>query len=132
MKWKHAVDSCLLRYAEYVPPGKAAPPQSGYARGFVTKNGRQLAIETQRSSETVNVWIENIALPVTGCRMLFYPSTKTRSSALTSVAPSLSGPNYRKPAFAAYKVYVTSEAELADLLDWYEAATEAHIARVPA
>lgn len=120
MKHGRAVEICLQRYAEYVGPGSTAPPKNGYARGFVTPSRRQLAIETQSDSETTNVWLQDVGQPQTDCRTVFYPVQKTRTSALSSVAPSLSGPGYKKPAFPAYKVYVTSEAELLTLLEWYE------------
>jgi 5-methylcytosine-specific restriction protein B len=85
----------------------------------VTSHGRQLAVETQGESETTNVWIEDVGPPITPCRFQLYAADKTRTSALSSVAPRLSGPGYSKPPQRAYKILVTKESELNGLLDWY-------------
>lgn len=102
----------------YFVPETGVTPKNGYAKGFVTPNGRQIAVETKGYESTV-IWIEDVGKPSLDVQCKFYPASKTRIGSLSSVAPKLTGPGYRKPSFAAYKVKVESEKQLEELINWY-------------
>lgn len=121
MNWRDVVKILDKRLARYVMES-GAEQNNKYATGYVLANGRQLAVETKSEGSQTNIWIEDVGPPQVPCRVELYPKNKTRISSLSSVAPRLSGPGYRKPPRDAYKVVVASDIELEALLSWYSSA----------
>ena len=118
MHWKDVVDVVSKKFDEFIPDtGKK--PQNGYARGYVFPSHLQLAVETQSTRARTNVWVEDCGPPPLDSKFKFYKEDDRRTSALSSVAPRLSGPGYGKPPMRAYKIFVSSPQDLTDLLNWY-------------
>lgn len=118
MHWSEALDFIESRYPEYVPES-GKKPKNGYARGFILPNGLQIGIETNTQGVRANIWIEDCGPPPVPSQFQLYKEDKSRTSALNSVAPRLSGPGYGKPPQRAYKILVESSNELESLLSWY-------------
>lgn len=118
MHWTKVVAFLEGKCQEFVS-NKGTKPENGYARGFVLPSGLQLAVETNSEGETSNVWIEDCGPPPVPSHFQLYKEDKSRTSALSSVAPRLSGPGYAPTPQRAYKIRVTSNQELEALFDWY-------------
>lgn len=118
MHWKEVAAFLEGKCKEYVSEG-GKKPQNGYARGYVLPSGLQLAIETNSDGLRTNVWIEDCGPPPVPSQFQLYKKDKSRTSALSSVAPLLSGPGYSPPPKRAYKVLVKSNQELDALFNWY-------------
>jgi hypothetical protein len=118
MHWSKVVDFLDGKCQEYISDS-GKKPNNGYARGFVLPSGLQLAIETNSEGERTNVWIEDCGPPPIPSQFQLYREDKSRTSALSSVAPRLSGPGYAPPPQRAYKILVKNSQELDALFNWY-------------
>lgn len=66
MHWKDVVktlNSCLALYI----PESGSEPKNGYAKGYITPIGRQLAVETNTEGERTSVWVEDVGPPPGAC-----------------------------------------------------------------
>ena len=89
--------------------------------GFELQNGRQLAL--MNNPNETNIFIEDVGreLPQ-NLSGVPYPSTKTRSHAINTIAPRVRGLDKTtgSPGKPALYVTLNSEADLYKLLDWYQ------------
>lgn len=118
MHFSFALQECEKRFPSLTTPIGTAL-NGAAARGFRLPNGRQLALETDATGETTNIWIEDVGPPPVPSRFQLYRENRSRSSAFLSSAPGLSALGLGSPPQRAYKVFVESPQELEALLDWY-------------
>lgn len=81
--------------------------------GFVTSNGRQIALQRERKT-ALYLWVEVRPPPIVGVTIERYPPSKSRGSHHKANVPSLAEGN------EAWKVVLQDLGALATLMDWYE------------
>jgi 5-methylcytosine-specific restriction protein B len=117
MHWSKVVQFLESKCQKYIP-SEGKEPNNSKCRGFVMPSGLQLAVDTTSEAQHANVWIEDCGELPPGISK-FYDEAKTRTSALASVAPRLTGPGYGKPSRPAYMCSIENIQNLESLFTWY-------------
>lgn len=118
MHWTKVVAFLESKCKKFIPPN-GIELKNSKCQGFVLPSGRQLAVDTTSDAHQANVWIEDCGKPQISSTVRFYNESKTRTSALASVAPRLKGPKNGKPGRRAYMCPVKNIQELEALFKWY-------------